>query len=318
MAPGARPGPRPLGDRDRPRDAMTAPVLTAAQMKAADATAIESWGIPGRVLMEAAGRAAAREIEARYPVQSRRVTVVVGTGNNGGDGLVVARLLAARGARVRTVVLPGDGTPDRAANLTLLNRLAKDTDGIDLVEPDAVDWALGPSTDLFVDAVLGIGITGDLREMARAMCRGMNASEAPVVALDVPSGLDATTGHAAAATVQADLTVAFGAVKAGLLLREGPQHAGEVVVVEIGIPESELVAHAAAFRAPAGWVGGTLPTRAPDAHKYAAGRLLAVVGSRAYSGAAVLATSAGYRVGAGAVVAAIPESAAGVDRKSVV
>ena len=101
---------------------MTEPILGAGGMKAADAATIETWGVPGRVLMETAGRAAAREIAARYPVADRDLQVLVGTGNNGGDGLVVARVLAGQGALVRVLVLPGEGTPDRAAKLALLRR----------------------------------------------------------------------------------------------------------------------------------------------------------------------------------------------------
>ena len=108
---------------------MTEPILGAGGMKAADAATIETWGVPGRVLMETAGRAAAREIAARYPVADRDLQVLVGTGNNGGDGLVVARVLLGHGARVRVLVLPGEGTPDRAANLALLRRLADATGG---------------------------------------------------------------------------------------------------------------------------------------------------------------------------------------------
>ncbi len=291
---------------------MTDPVLSADAMRAADHAAITTWGVPGRVLMETAGRAAARAAEARYAVRDRDVTVLVGTGNNGGDGLVVARVLAGRGARVRALVLPGDGTPDQTANLALLRRLAETDDGLDIVAFEDVRQVANAPADLVVDALVGIGIRGELREPARSLSAWANRVGAPVVALDVPSGLDATTGRTAADTVRADLTVAFGAVKSGLLVGDGPAVAGEVAVVEIGIPDAELHRHATAWRAAPGDVGRTLPTRATDAHKYSAGRVLAVVGSRAFTGAAVLSATAAYRVGAGAVVAAVPESAAGV------
>ena len=288
------------------------PVLGADAMRAADRATIETWGVPGRVLMETAGRAAVREIEARFAVADRDVAVLVGTGNNGGDGLVVARVLAARGARVRALVLPGDGTPDRAANLGLLDRLAEAGPGVEVVRFDDVRQAANAPADLVVDALLGIGVTGALREPARSLCAWTHRQPAPVVALDVPSGLDATTGRAADDTVRADLTVAFGGVKTGLLVGDGPQVAGEVVTVEIGIPDAELRAHATAWRASRAWAGAHLPERAADAHKYSAGRVFAVVGSRAFSGAAVLSTAAAYRAGAGAVVAAVPEPAAAV------
>lgn len=286
------------------------PVLSADAMRAADHATIETWGLPGRVLMESAGRAAARELLDRYGVEGRDVTVLVGTGNNGGDGLVVARVLATRGARVRALVLPGEGTPDRATNLGLLDRLAEHDGRVEVVRFDDVRQVANAPADLVVDALLGIGVTGELREPVRSLCAWANRAAAPVVALDVPSGLDATTGRAAEDSVRAALTVAFGGVKSGLLLGDGPGLAGEVVTVEIGIPAAELRAHATAWRASRAWAGAHLPERASDAHKYSAGRVLAVVGSRAFTGAAVLSTAAAYRAGAGAVVAAVPAPAA--------
>ena len=289
-----------------------APLLSADAMRAADAATIEEWGVPGRVLMETAGRAAADRICGEWPVEGQRVTVLVGTGNNGGDGLVVARVLAERGAQVRALVLPGDGTPDRNANLALLRRLADAQDGLEVIDYADLGQASNAPADLVVDAILGIGVTGDLREPARALCAWTNRQGGPVVALDVPSGLDATTGHAPTDTVHADLTVAFGAAKTGLMVGDGPEHTGRVETVEIGIPSSLLAERARAWHLSHEWAGQTLPRRAPDAHKYSAGRVLAVVGSRQFSGAAVLSTAAAYRVGAGAVVAAVPRSAASV------
>ena len=295
-----------------------APLLGADAMRAADAATTRDWDVPGRVLMETAGREAAREILARWP-DIRSATVLVGTGNNGGDGLVVARVLAERGVRVRALVLAGEGTPDRQANLALLHRhaeaLGTDRDGRPRIQIDTADGDRQPdaeSADLVVDALLGIGARGALREPVATLCRWMSGASAPVAALDVPSGLDATTGAAADGTPRAALTVAFGALKTGLLVGDGPQLTGEVATVEIGIPDVLLRQHATAWHAPAAWAGAHLPRRAPDAHKYSAGRVLAVVGSRPFSGAAVLATAAAYRAGAGAVVACVPQSAAPV------
>ena len=288
------------------------PVLSADAMRAADAATIEAWGVPGRVLMETAGRAAARALEARFPVRGLDVAVLVGTGNNGGDGLVVARVLAEHGARVRALVLPGEGTPDRAANLALLGHLAEGLEALEVVRFESVGQVANATVSLVVDGLLGIGVTGELREPVRSLCAWANRHPSPVVALDVPTGLDATTGRAAEDTVRADLTVTFGAVKSGLLVGDGPQVSGEVVVAEIGIPDAELREAARAWRASRPWASARLPVRAPDAHKYSAGRVLAVVGSRAFTGAAVLSTAAAYRAGAGAVVAATPQGARAV------
>ena len=306
------------------------PILTSEGMRAADRATMERWGVPGRVLMETAGRATVDAIAARYPVEGARVTVLAGKGNNGGDGLVIARVLAARGAHVRCVTLASptsrlateaeasDDTAaapggDRAANLALLNRLARDVDrparagqAVEVVPFEDVRQAANAPADLVVDALLGIGVSGPLREPVRGLCAWAGRQGAPVVAVDVPSGLDATTGGAAEGTPAADLTVTMAGLKAGLLLGDGPALAGEVVVAEIGIPASEIEQVAAAHVAPDGWVAAHLPRRAADAHKYSAGTSLCVVGSRTFTGAAVLATAAAYRAGAGAVVCCTP------------
>lgn len=287
------------------------PLLSAEAMRAADAATLDAWGVPGRVLMETAGRALADAAErhALSPRGARRAVVLCGTGNNGGDGFVAARVLLARGWHIAVVSLQDDEDGDAGANLALLRRLA-DSAPLRFIGPGELD-ATHPQrepTDVIVDALLGIGATGALREPHAALAAWANAHPAPVVAADVPSGLDATTGAAADGTVRAVATVAFGALKTGLVLGDGPTLAGEVTVPEIGIPATEIEARATAHRADDAWVGAALPTRAADAHKYSAGTALCVVGSRAFSGAAVLSTGAALRAGAGAVRAAVPAS----------
>ena len=272
-------------------------------MRAVDAATMGDWGIPGRVLMESAGRAAADVITSRYSPDGLRVVVLAGTGNNGGDALVTARVLWSRGADVRVVALPTDtDTGDRADNLALLNRLAVSSDRLTFVDrlTDA---------DLVVDGLLGIGATGDLREPILSLCGWANRQSEPIVALDVPSGLNATTGDAPDGAIRATMTVTMGAVKSGLVLRDGPQHAGELVTVEMGFPPGVLHDHASAWQVTPAWVRDHLPRRAPDANKYSAGRAVCVVGSRRYTGAAILSTKAAYRAGAGAVVACTTRSA---------
>ena len=242
------------------------------------------------------------------------MTVLVGTGNNGGDGLVIARVLAARGAHVRCLALAADdATPpsggDRAANLRLLARVAESSDRVEVVPFEDVRQAANAPADLVVDALLGIGASGPLREPVRGLCAWAGRQGAPVVAVDVPSGLDATTGQAADGTPRAALTVTFAAMKAGLRLGDGPALAGEVVVAEIGVPGVEVERAATAHYAPDAWVAAHLPRRADDAHKYSAGTAVCVVGSGRFTGAAVLSTAAAYRAGAGAVVACTPASA---------
>ena len=298
------------------------PVLTARGMRDAETAAIGGWGLPARVLMESAGRASAEVVAGvlGHAAGGTRVAVLCGPGNNGGDGLVVARALHARGADVTVLVAtsPREGD-DRGANRRLAERLAAEAASGDAASGDAEpgDAAFriasapgdlrGPF-DAVVDALLGTGVAGKLRPDVAALTAWINGQTAPVVALDVPTGVDATTGAAAEGAVQASVTVAFGAAKAGLLVGAGPAHAGRVVVAEIGVPQRELRRAAAAWTAPDAAVRAALPRRAAGVHKYSAGRVLAVVGSRAYTGAAVLAATAALRAGAGAVVVCTPAS----------
>ncbi|NNF59111.1 MAG: NAD(P)H-hydrate dehydratase [Rhodothermaceae bacterium] len=296
----------------RPPDPLQ-PVLTAEAMRTADRRTMEEVGVPGRVLMETAGRASCNAIEERFGrMAGRNVLVLAGKGNNGGDGLVVARVLRAHGAEVRVVTLASEdnATLDTTANLRTLYHLAESDDHL-RVDPfeDIRQLSAAHPPDLVVDALLGIGVAGALRAPVDTLAAWMNRQPAPVVALDVPTGLNSDTGASSDQAVRADLTVTMAALKAGLLLGDGPTHAGQIEVVEIGIPSALLHEVAPAVRATDAWVTQTLPRRAVDAHKYSAGRVLAVVGSRAFTGAAVLATAAAYRAGAGAVVCCTPQSA---------
>lgn len=294
------------------------PVLSAAAMREADRYTIEDYGIPGFTLMETAGRGAAGWIEANYgPVQGRTVACYCGKGNNGGDGLVVARLLYERGARVR-VLLPGDAegmSEDAARNLRLLRALdVHDADGrLDLLPfegPDRLE-ALPPA-DLHVDALLGTGLTSELRDPIRGLVAWLNEQPQPTVALDVPTGLNSDDGTVLGTAVEADLTVTMGALKAGLLLGDGPRVAGRVEVVAIGIPDFafEEVARApgCAYRTTDGAVRAWLPRRTHDAHKYSVGLALVVGGAPGMTGAPVMAASAAARAGAGYVMCACHEA----------
>ena len=321
------------------------PLLTASAMRAAEAATFEH--VPARVLMETAGRALADAAErhALSPRSTPTAAVLCGGGNNGGDGFVAARVLAARGWDVAVLALRDAAEGDAGANLALLQHCADggnadggnadggnadggnadggnadggnaDGGSADGGSADGVTWigaeALDPAAprtvhaDVIVDALLGIGATGALRAPYDRAAAWANAHPAPTVSADLPTGLDATTGIAADGAVRAAATVAFGALKTGLVLGDGPEHAGTVTVAEIGVPDSEIASRAAARRADGAWVRAALPRRAPDAHKYSAGTALCVVGSRAFSGAAILATGAALRAGAGAVRAAVP------------
>lgn len=288
------------------------PVLTAAGMREADRLTIEQLGLPGFTLMESAGRAAAHAMARRYgPLAGKRIAVLCGKGNNGGDGLVVARVLHACGAHVDVLLLTEEGlTTDTAHNLRLLRALA-DQDGGDRlsIRVDSQAPALEPA-DLYVDALLGTGLTSDLREPISSMVGWLNAQHSPVVALDVPTGLHSDTGAVLGNAVHADLTVTMGAPKSGLLLGAGPETCGAIEVAEIGIP-LHLLDQAGQHEGPIylttdDAVRRWLPTRSAHAQKYSVGLALVVGGSDGMTGAPTMSSSAAARAGAGAVVCACP------------
>ncbi len=297
---------------------MIEPVLTTQAMQSADRRTIEEYGFPGFSLMENAGRGAAREIAARYaPIEQRTVTVLAGKGNNGGDGMVVARLLYEQGAVVHLVRLGdrvnlGDAP---ATNLELLTELAAhDTaDHLTVEAFENIDrLGMYGSSDLFVDALLGTGLTSELRSPILEIVEWLNEGSAPVVALDVPTGLNSDRGTVHGAAVRADLTVTMAARKTGLLLNDGPKYAGRTAVVDIGTPqfiadevvEADGCAHVVSDETIRQW----LPKRDIDAHKYSVGMVVTVAGSPGLTGAPVMASQAAARIGAGAVVCGCPRS----------
>lgn len=261
------------------------PVLTADEMRAWDVHAIQSLGVPEAVLMESAGRAAAAVIQRLYP--AGRVVCAVGSGNNGGDAMVVARTLRAWGRDVATVQA-GSRMPDGA-----------------LLHGWMVDSAdAGRMADAFrgagviVDGLLGTGATGAPRGAYAEAIAAMNASGSPLVALDGPSGVDLATGAAAGEAVRAAVTVTFGAPKRGLLLFPGRERAGRILAVEIGFPP--LADDGASARLlTAAWARAALSPVPPDAHKGSMGKVSIVAGHAGMAGACVLAGYGALRAGAG-------------------
>jgi NAD(P)H-hydrate epimerase len=297
---------------------MNDPVLTTDAMESADRQTIEDYGIPEFSLMENAGRGAARIIAATYhPIEDRSITVFAGKGNNGGDGMVVARCLYERGARVRLVNLGTEeqlgGSPK--TNLQLLAALASHDDEsrltIDSFE-DLETLDACRSSDLFIDALLGTGLTSELRSPVLDIVKWLNDRSQPVVALDLPTGLNSDRGTIHGASVTAELTVTMAARKTGLLINEGPAHAGRVEVVDIGTPafildrvsRADGCGHIVSDETVRQW----LPERAIDDHKYSVGMVVAVGGSPGLTGAPVMASRAAARIGAGAVVCTCPQA----------
>jgi NAD(P)H-hydrate epimerase len=284
-------------------------VLTAKEMQAADAWAIQELGIPSLALMESAGRAVFDCVGRYYPSASR-ILVVTGKGNNGGDGYVVARLLHRAGWGVRlwsafdAGSLRGDAAVNghRAAEAGV--RHAGKAGAL-----DALDAALAAS-DLVVDAVFGTGLRGAPRGIGAGTIAAINRSGLPVIAVDGPSGISGDTGKAEGECVRAARTVVIAHWKVGHLLYPGRAFCGELDVVDIGIPEPPLAGGADArnrYRVVEEDLRARWPHRAVDCHKGQVGRLLVIAGSRGMAGAACLAAEAAMRAGAGYVVLAAPE-----------
>ncbi|MBS3947937.1 MAG: NAD(P)H-hydrate dehydratase [Dethiobacter sp.] len=279
-------------------------VVTAAEMRLLDERATVEFGIPGIVLMENAGLRVAEAV--RHLWRCRRVTVLAGRGNNGGDGLVAARHLRREMAvSIWLAAPPASYRGDALTNLTILQRLGHTCRVADS-ESSFADLARELSrTDLVVDALLGTGLTRQAESPYAEMIRLVNASGAPVLAVDIPSGVCADSGRVSGEAIRADVTITFALPKRGLLLFPGATHAGRLEVADIGIPEQLLSSHAFVLLTKE-TVRRLLPDRPPDGHKGTFGRVLLVAGSPGMAGAVVLAARAVLRGGAGLVIAAVP------------
>lgn len=284
-------------------------------MRAVDRWAIEERGVPGLDLMERAGAGVARVLELLAP--DRPVTVVCGKGNNGGDGLVVARILRQSGRQVTVVCVapPAEFSGDARVNLERLPGEAplrltgeawpqqgagtherKAASAADVFSPDSV----------IVDAILGTGFQGEPRGEAAEAIDAVNAAGASVVSVDVPSGVDASSGVVTGSAVRASVTVSFHAAKPGLWIQPGKGHAGEVRTLDIGIPRGAPMVASVGLLAPT--VLDVLPRRQASSTKFVSGHVLVVGGSRGLTGAPRMAAEASMRSGAGYVTACVPAS----------
>lgn len=278
-------------------------VLSRAQMRAFDAHAIDVCKVPSLVLMENAGRGAAdvieRELLGGRP-EGKRVVLVCGVGNNGGDGFVVGRHLLARGARVEAW-LTGDAakmTADCRANHDAFAGLGGH---VDVVVPSAFDplrLALA-GAEVIVDALFGTGLDRPIGDLFTGVVSFVNDARAKKAALDVPSGMNADTGAVMGSAVRADLTVTFAHLKLGHVTGQGAHLSGQVRVVDIGVPPSLRAEHAAGMIEPRD-VRALLGARPVDSHKYRAGHVAVLAGSPGKVGAALLAAHGALRGGAGA------------------
>jgi hydroxyethylthiazole kinase-like uncharacterized protein yjeF len=283
-------------------------LASGEQMRAMDRFAINQAGISGLDLMERAGCEVASEAEGMLQaMRGRRVLVCCGRGNNGGDGFVVSRHLIRGGYDVRTAVF-SERAAVKGDAAVMLSALAESSAPIRFITESAGLESLDPG-DLIVDALLGTGITGEVRGMTLEAIRWMNGSGVPILSIDLPSGLNADTGRPCGACVKAERTVTLAELKCGLVFHPGKSLAGAVRTCGIGMPRSAAEsADIRTFLTEASDIRTRLPVRPPDGHKGTFGNVLVIAGSTGMTGAAVLASMASLRAGAGLTVLGIPRS----------
>ncbi|MBI4700391.1 MAG: NAD(P)H-hydrate dehydratase [Deltaproteobacteria bacterium] len=303
------------------------PILTREQIQAYDRHASERHKVRGLILMENAGRGAAEHVALMAEQEIKRlppghaagpVVIVCGPGNNGGDGFVVGRHLLARGLAVEIFLVgPVEGVRgDARVNLDAFVGIGGELAVIERRGSLAPLRRSLQQSPLVVDAIFGTGLARAVEGRYAEVIATINACECPRVSLDIPSGIDANDGRVLGSAVKADLTVTFAHHKAGLLVGQGPAHAGRIERVGLGLPDEEILdevgqlGHIIDEAAVASWLGH----RPRDLHKYRAGSVLVVAGSPGRVGAALLAARAALRSGAGiASIATWPEAADSID-----
>ncbi|HAA03019.1 MAG TPA: bifunctional ADP-dependent NAD(P)H-hydrate dehydratase/NAD(P)H-hydrate epimerase [Syntrophobacteraceae bacterium] len=287
-------------------------IVTAQEMAELDRQTIEEIGIPGIVLMENAGRGAAAFFEEVLPdLLNRRITILAGSGNNAGDGFVLARLFWLKDADVRVICLR---PPDRLKGDALTNFRIMEKLGVPVYSWDEqVDfdqqWAWIEQSDVIIDAILGTGLESEVRGFYRTVIEAVNALSVPILAVDVPSGLDASSGSIMGTAIHALATATFGLPKVGQVISPGEDHVGRLGVVDIGIPP-QLVETNGVQR---WWLDEELAStwlqpRDSNTHKGHAGHVAAWAGSPGKTGAAAMLCQGAGRVGAGLVTLFVPAS----------
>jgi ADP-dependent NAD(P)H-hydrate dehydratase / NAD(P)H-hydrate epimerase len=279
-------------------------IATIDQMRAMDQSAIEDFGIPETLLMENAGLAAYRVLRDRFPLAGRRILALCGSGNNGGDGLVVARKVFSDGGHAQVLLL---GDPTRYRGASAVNWEIVQQMGIEVIpySTTAIVEDLLSACDVIVDGLLGTGLSKPVRGHYGDVIARVNASDRPVMSLDIPSGIHGDTGQIMGTAIRADLTVTFGLPKIGNLLYPGHQHAGTLYVSHISFPPALTRADhlTVAINHPP-----QIPDRSPWGHKGSFGDTLFIAGAAGYYGAPYLAGMAHLKTGGGYTRLAAPAS----------
>ncbi len=268
-------------------------VHTADVARQIDKKAIETIGIPSMVLMEHAAIQVSAIITEKYSVHDS-IAIVCGPGNNGGDGLAIARLLKEKGYDVDVCIISQHLSKDEELQRNILNQL----------DIPIFHTLQRPHYDVIVDCIFGNGLSRPVEGKYRDVIIEINQRSSQVVSVDVPSGLDATTGRILGCCINATLTIALDCYKQGHLLHQGPDVVGELIGVDIGIP-SQL--HPAQSQ----WIDkdvACLPSRPKNSHKGTYGKCLMIGGSQSMHGAITLAANACYRSGVGTLTLMIPDS----------
>ncbi len=295
-------------------------LVTADQMQRMDQKTIHSFGIPGTVLMENAGRGALDMLVRKFKFLNgkeliqQKIGIIAGRGNNGGDGFVMGRYLMEKGISTTIFLLSTRDklTGDAKTNMDLARKLIEKNPNSDLFEiPDADSLARHKSRilhqDLFVDALLGTGLNSNVRGVFKEVIELVNKSGKPVFSVDIPSGLDSDTGAIRGVAINATATATFAFAKAGHILSPGNLHTGEIKIIDIGIPEFIVQAeNPTLFLMEKSEIASLFVPRPFESHKGSFGHLLVIAGSPGKTGAAALCANAAMRCGTGLVTLGVP------------
>lgn len=286
-------------------------VITAEQMQALDRRTIQEAKVPGTTLMERAGTGVVTHLMQAWGLpKGKKAVILCGKGNNGGDGLVVARLLQKKGARLKVILMasPHDMSPDAKKMYRQLTKIVRPSLLTVNPSPETLR-SLTQDADLLVDALLGTGLTSSVRPPYTSAIEAINASPAFTVAIDIPSGLDSDTGATLGIAVQADLTVTFGYPKLGLYLGSAIDKVGSIEVVDIGIPTDFIASVGPHIHLLSPEIiRPVMPPRPPSSHKGTFGHAGIVGGSSGKTGAPAMTGLGALRVGTGLVTVATPQS----------
>jgi ADP-dependent NAD(P)H-hydrate dehydratase / NAD(P)H-hydrate epimerase len=287
-------------------------VVSAEEMQWCDASTINTYGVPGLLLMENAGRGIVEIIKQNYStLESKNILIVCGKGNNGGDGFVIARLLSNSCAQIHVLLMasPSELKGDAKTNFIILHKFVKKSSHqIKLHRYSKKLLSSLSKPDIIVDAMFGTGFAGVVRKPFADVIDWMNKQGTQIVAVDIPSGVNGTTGVVENCAVRANLTMTFGAIKSGLLCNQGRELTGSISVMDIGIPNSITGNNRLkTFLVEQSDVRRVIPKRSVHAHKYSVGKVLVLAGSKGLTGAAALCSTSVMRAGAGAVVLGTPD-----------